>query len=79
MPILETLMKECMEEASLSDDIVRPHIKAVGALSYFTRYAYRRFALSSFFLSNQPLEQPKDGFSPRLSDSDEPIAAEHDR
>ncbi|KAH6903253.1 nudix hydrolase 20 [Coprinopsis sp. MPI-PUGE-AT-0042] len=39
MSVLESLVKECMEEASIPDHIVRPHLKAVGAISYFTRTA----------------------------------------
>ncbi|KAF8323851.1 hypothetical protein DL93DRAFT_2049033 [Clavulina sp. PMI_390] len=31
----EALIKECMEEASLPEDFVRKHLKAVGVVSYF--------------------------------------------
>ena len=31
----EALIKECMEEASLPEDVVRKYIKPVGAVSYF--------------------------------------------
>lgn len=37
MSPFEALVKECMEEASLPDDLVRDHIKATGAVSYFFR------------------------------------------
>ena len=34
---LETLIKESMEEASLEEDLVRKHARAVGVVSYFFR------------------------------------------
>lgn len=37
MSPFESLVKECMEEASLPDDLVRDRIKATGAISYFFR------------------------------------------
>jgi len=37
MPAFEAIVKESMEEASISEDIVRKHAKAVGAISYYTR------------------------------------------
>ncbi|KAF9556827.1 nudix hydrolase 20 [Agrocybe pediades] len=37
MPIFESLVKECMEEASIEADIVRKHTRAVGSISYFYR------------------------------------------
>ncbi|OAX42221.1 hypothetical protein K503DRAFT_734048 [Rhizopogon vinicolor AM-OR11-026] len=37
MPIFESLVKECAEEASIDADIVRNHAKPVGAVSYFFR------------------------------------------
>ncbi|KAJ7119714.1 NUDIX hydrolase domain-like protein [Mycena epipterygia] len=39
MPIFEALVKECMEEASLCEDLVRAHTRAVGCISYFFRTA----------------------------------------
>jgi len=33
----EALVKECMEEASIADDVARKHVEAVGAISYFFR------------------------------------------
>lgn len=38
MSIFESLVKECMEEASIESDIIREHTRAVGAISYFYRY-----------------------------------------
>jgi hypothetical protein len=38
MPIFESLVKECEEEASMEADIVRNHAKPVGTISYFFRY-----------------------------------------
>ena len=38
MPIFESLVKECMEEASIADDIARKYIRAVGVISYFFRF-----------------------------------------
>jgi len=35
--IFESLVKESMEEASLEEDFVRKHARAVGAVSYFFR------------------------------------------
>ncbi|KZP04329.1 hypothetical protein FIBSPDRAFT_878612, partial [Athelia psychrophila] len=37
MPPFEALVKESMEEASIAEDIVRSHAKAVGSVSYYTR------------------------------------------
>ncbi|KAF9467226.1 nudix hydrolase 20 [Collybia nuda] len=37
MPMFESLVKECMEEASITADIVRKHVRCVGAISYFFR------------------------------------------
>ncbi|CAK5269054.1 unnamed protein product [Mycena citricolor] len=37
MPILECLVKECMEEASLPESLVRKHVRSVGVISYFHR------------------------------------------
>ncbi|KAJ7054781.1 nudix hydrolase 20 [Mycena amicta] len=37
MPIFEALVKECMEEASLSEELVRQHVRPVGCISYFFR------------------------------------------
>jgi hypothetical protein len=38
MAIFESLVKECMEEASIAADVVRKHTRAVGSISYFFRY-----------------------------------------
>jgi len=35
MGMFESLVKECMEEASIEEDVVRTHARAVGAISYF--------------------------------------------
>ena len=37
IPIFETLLKECMEEASIEADVIKEHARAVGAISYFYR------------------------------------------
>ena len=37
MGMFESLVKESMEEASLEEDLVRKHAKAVGVVSYFYR------------------------------------------
>ncbi|KAJ7604496.1 nudix hydrolase 20 [Mycena polygramma] len=39
MGAFESLVKECMEEASLTEDLVRKHVRAVGCVSYFFRAA----------------------------------------
>ncbi|KAJ7611441.1 nudix hydrolase 20 [Mycena polygramma] len=39
MGAFESLVKECMEEASLTEDLVRKHVRAVGCISYFFRTA----------------------------------------
>ncbi len=35
--VFETLVKECMEEASIEEDFVRKHAKSVGSTTYFFR------------------------------------------
>ncbi len=47
MSIFDSLVKECMEEASLEPDVVRKYTRAVGSISYFIRCV-----LSHFFLSH---------------------------
>ncbi|KAJ7748417.1 nudix hydrolase 20 [Mycena metata] len=37
MPMFEALVKECMEEASLPEELVRKHVRSVGCVSYFHR------------------------------------------
>lgn len=37
MGIFESLVKECMEEASLEAEIVKKYARAAGAVSYFYR------------------------------------------
>ncbi|KAG6906591.1 hypothetical protein DXG01_012994 [Tephrocybe rancida] len=37
MPVFESMVKECMEEASIADHIVRKYARAVGSISYFYR------------------------------------------
>jgi 8-oxo-dGTP pyrophosphatase MutT (NUDIX family) len=37
MPIFESLIKECMEEANIEPDIVRKYARAAGSISYFFR------------------------------------------
>ena len=37
MPIFESLVKECMEEANIGPDIVRRYVRAAGSISYFFR------------------------------------------
>ena len=37
MSVYDTLVKECMEEASLPEDIVRRYTKATGSVSFYTR------------------------------------------
>lgn len=38
MSIFESLVKECMEEASIEGGVIRKYSQAVGAISYFFRY-----------------------------------------
>ncbi|KAG5220443.1 nudix hydrolase [Salix suchowensis] len=38
--VFESLVKESMEEASLEEDLVRQHARAVGSISYFFRYLF---------------------------------------
>ena len=40
MTPLESMIKECMEEASLPEDLVAPLIKPTGAVSYCYRYLF---------------------------------------
>ena len=35
--VFDTVVRECAEEASLAEDVVRPRVKATGAISYFHR------------------------------------------
>jgi 8-oxo-dGTP pyrophosphatase MutT (NUDIX family) len=42
MPVFESLVKECMEEANIGPDIVRKYARAAGSISYFFR-SVRRF------------------------------------
>lgn len=37
MPIFESLVKECMEEANIGSDIVHKYARAAGSISYFFR------------------------------------------
>ncbi|KAG6895797.1 hypothetical protein C0992_012461, partial [Termitomyces sp. T32_za158] len=38
MSIFESMVKECMEEASIPDSVVRKYARTVGAISYFYRF-----------------------------------------
>jgi 8-oxo-dGTP pyrophosphatase MutT (NUDIX family) len=38
MSVFESLIKECMEEASIEADVIKNHTRAVGSISYFFRY-----------------------------------------
>ncbi|KAL0571257.1 hypothetical protein V5O48_010705 [Marasmius crinis-equi] len=40
MGMFESLVKECMEEASIPEDVVRKYARATGSISYFFRYTY---------------------------------------
>ena len=37
MSKFESIVKESMEEASIAEDVVRNHVKATGAISYYRR------------------------------------------
>lgn len=37
MGVFESLVKECMEEASITADVVRKYTRCVGSVSYFFR------------------------------------------
>ena len=37
MSKFESVVKESMEEASISEDIVRRHVRSVGSISYYNR------------------------------------------
>ncbi|KDR77026.1 hypothetical protein GALMADRAFT_225179 [Galerina marginata CBS 339.88] len=37
MSVFESLVKECMEEASIEPEVIRKHTRAVGSISYFFR------------------------------------------
>ena len=37
MPVFESLVKECMEEANIGPDVVRKYARAAGSISYFFR------------------------------------------
>lgn len=36
----DSMVKECMEEASLAEEVVVPNLKPAGSISYFYRYVY---------------------------------------
>jgi len=38
MSMFESMVKECMEEASIADHVVRKYARATGAISYFIRF-----------------------------------------
>jgi len=54
MPVFESLVKECMEEASLGADMVQKHVRGAGAISYFFRWNFE------FRLLGHSLTFPKD-------------------
>jgi hypothetical protein len=66
MTPLESIIKECMEEASLPDDIVTPLIRPTGAVSYY--YQYLPWFLSTLVCDlNPPLGPPKGGYNLKSS------------
>lgn len=69
MPVFESLVKECEEEASMQADIVRNHAKPVGTISYFFRN--RMHFLQPEVEYTYDLEVPHDTpFQPRPSDGE---------
>lgn len=38
MSMFESMVKECMEEASIPDYVVRKYARTAGAISYFYRF-----------------------------------------
>lgn len=50
MSVFESLVKECMEEASMPDGIVREYVRAVGAVSYFFRFAAKFIWTNTFLM-----------------------------
>ncbi|KAF8816269.1 hypothetical protein BYT27DRAFT_6448801 [Phlegmacium glaucopus] len=59
MSVFESLVKECMEEASIGPDIVRQYARAAGSISYFFRSIQRlrvgfNLRLNMFTISSFP-------------------------
>jgi len=67
MTVFESLVKECMEEASIEADIVRKHTRAVGSISYFFRYDASHHEIKRQFIAVLP-ELPKVGYNQKLSE-----------
>ena len=67
MTVFESLVKECMEEASIEADIVRKHTRAVGSISYFFRYEVSRLEINRRLIAVL-LELPKVGYNQRFSE-----------
>ena len=67
MTVFESLVKECMEEASIEADIVRKHTRAVGSISYFFRYQVSHLEIKCQLIAVL-LELPKVGYNQRFSE-----------
>ena len=67
MTVFESLVKECMEEASIEADIVRKHTRAVGSISYFFRYQVSHLEIKRQLIAVL-LELPKVGYNQRFSE-----------
>lgn len=67
MTVFESLIKECMEEASIEADIVRKHTRAVGSISYFFRYQVSHLEIKRQLIAVL-LELPKVGYNQRFSE-----------
>ena len=67
MTVFESLVKECMEEASIEADIVRKHTRAVGSISYFFRYEVSHLEIKRQLIAVL-LELPKVGYNQRFSE-----------
>ena len=56
----DSMVKECMEEASLAEHVVKSHIKPAGAVSYFYQYGRLLADQHGHLL---PTERKRDGYS----------------
>jgi hypothetical protein len=67
MTVFESLVKECMEEASIEADIVRKHTRAAGSISYFFRCGVSHLEINPQLIAVL-LELPKVGYNQRSSE-----------
>jgi len=72
MSVFDSLVKESMEEASIEEDIVRGHAKAVGAVSYFfqTAQGWLQPEVEYVYDLPVPVDADASGFQPKPLDGE---------